>query len=301
MLFAQLSALIARLAESSPVALVLDNLQWADASSIELLHAVQHALAPNPAALLAELARLRHEAPLGEDALLRLESDAQRVAVVTVHRSKGLEYPIVYHPFAHEGRRASAPSGWSLSWRDAEDRQVLDYAAEQLDDARQSARELEEAAEELRLHYVALTRAMLRCVLSVGPYSVGRSSKPSRRAALHALVVAEQALAAPSVSAQQIQLGASAAMTATSFARQPGRRLPACGVGAGAAARARQLAGGHRARALGTSPRARRRCRAPGAVAHAAAAGPGPCRAHAAARSARPLLPGRSARRPAAP
>ncbi len=32
-------------------------------------------------------------------------------------------------------------------------------------------------------------------------------------------------LAAPSVSAQQIQLGASAAMTATSFARQPGRRL----------------------------------------------------------------------------
>ena len=40
MLFAQLSALIARLAESSPVALVLDNLQWADASSIELLHAV---------------------------------------------------------------------------------------------------------------------------------------------------------------------------------------------------------------------------------------------------------------------
>jgi exodeoxyribonuclease V beta subunit len=161
--------------------------------AIELLHAVQHALAPNPAALLAELARLRHAAPLGEDALLRLESDAQRVAVVTVHRSKGLEYPIVYHPFAHEGRRASAPSGWSLSWRDAEDRQVLDYAAEQLDDARQSARELEEAAEELRLHYVALTRAMLRCVLSVGPYSVGRSSKPSRRAALHALVVAEQA------------------------------------------------------------------------------------------------------------
>lgn len=39
-LFGQMAVLITRLAELNPVALVLDNLQWADRSSIELLHAV---------------------------------------------------------------------------------------------------------------------------------------------------------------------------------------------------------------------------------------------------------------------
>ncbi|MBN9427515.1 MAG: AAA family ATPase [Burkholderiales bacterium] len=39
-LFGQMSALISRLASISPVVLALDNLQWADASSIEILHSV---------------------------------------------------------------------------------------------------------------------------------------------------------------------------------------------------------------------------------------------------------------------
>ena len=35
-----------------------------------------------------------------EDRALRLDSDAEAVQVLTIHRSKGLEFPIVYHPFA---------------------------------------------------------------------------------------------------------------------------------------------------------------------------------------------------------
>src|SRR5207237_9698211 len=34
-----------------------------------------------------------------EDRALRLDSDAEAVQVLTIHRSKGLEFPIVYHPF----------------------------------------------------------------------------------------------------------------------------------------------------------------------------------------------------------
>ena len=35
-----------------------------------------------------------------EEQVVRLESDADLVKVVTVHKSKGLEYPVVLLPFA---------------------------------------------------------------------------------------------------------------------------------------------------------------------------------------------------------
>ncbi len=34
-----------------------------------------------------------------EQQLLRLESDARRVQIITLHKSKGLEYPLVFLPF----------------------------------------------------------------------------------------------------------------------------------------------------------------------------------------------------------
>ena len=41
----------------------------------------------------------------GDERVLRLESDAELVKVVTVHKSKGLEYPLVYLPFAVTARK----------------------------------------------------------------------------------------------------------------------------------------------------------------------------------------------------
>ena len=36
----------------------------------------------------------------GDEQIVRLESDADLVQVVTVHKAKGLEYPLVFLPFA---------------------------------------------------------------------------------------------------------------------------------------------------------------------------------------------------------
>src|SRR3546814_15926578 len=44
-----------------------------------------------------------------EAQLLRLESDARRVQIVTLHKSKGLEYPLVFLPFAGIGRPEPSP------------------------------------------------------------------------------------------------------------------------------------------------------------------------------------------------
>ncbi len=91
-----------------------------------------------------------------EDArLVRLESDADLVQVVTVYKSKGLEYPLVFLPFACT-LRAVAPDAVPLKLHDdAGKLQVLLSA-----DARAAARaDRERLGEDLRKLYVALTRA----------------------------------------------------------------------------------------------------------------------------------------------
>ncbi|WP_296948792.1 exodeoxyribonuclease V subunit beta [uncultured Massilia sp.] len=94
----------------------------------------------------------------GEDdeLVLRLESDAELVKVVTVHKSKGLEYPLVYLPFAASARKATATNRSFLDYVDADGERRLDL---QLDAAALAAADRERLDEEVRLLYVALTRA----------------------------------------------------------------------------------------------------------------------------------------------
>ena len=63
----------------------------------ELQAADAHAL--GLAGVLAELERRIEDADAGNDGeLLRLESDAKRVKILTLHKSKGLEYELVFLP-----------------------------------------------------------------------------------------------------------------------------------------------------------------------------------------------------------
>lgn len=90
---------------------------------------------------------------------LRLESDARAVAIVTIHKSKGLEYPIVFLPFLwHAG--AVKDSGSPVLFHDPQDNHalVLDLGSEDRERAVQLNRN-EADAEDMRLLYVALTRA----------------------------------------------------------------------------------------------------------------------------------------------
>ncbi|HQR28624.1 MAG TPA: 3'-5' exonuclease, partial [Nocardioides sp.] len=92
----------------------------------------------------------------------RLDSDAAAVQIVTIHASKGLQYPVLYLPFGFEtyqhpvraalfhddaGTRTLDVSGEGPRWED----HVVRHQAE-------------EAGEELRTLYVALTRAQSQVV-----------------------------------------------------------------------------------------------------------------------------------------
>jgi exodeoxyribonuclease V beta subunit len=133
----------------------------------------------------------------GEEAQLRLESDRDLVQIVTVHKSKGLEYAVVFCPFLNDGARppqtgTGLPDALEYHDEAAGGVAVLHYGCDGEQAAlaeREAARE--EAAERARLVYVALTRAVYRCYLVAGPYLSSRSTKESRRSVLNWLVAGE--------------------------------------------------------------------------------------------------------------
>lgn len=97
---------------------------------------------------------------------LRLESDEQLVKIVTIHTSKGLEYPIVYCPFLWDGAAPKRKDAL-LKFHDEDQAAALDFGTEEWA-AHEAQAEQERRAELLRLAYVALTRAKHRCVLAWG-------------------------------------------------------------------------------------------------------------------------------------
>ncbi len=140
----------------------------------ELLHQAS-ASQPSPEALLRWLQAQRDDPRGDETSQLRLESDQHLVQIVTIHKSKGLEYPVVFCPFLWDARAGGSSDGLDgVPGHDDDGQAVVDFRRG-LDDAldepalKAQAR-LEAAAETLRLVYVALTRAVQRCYLLAGSY-----------------------------------------------------------------------------------------------------------------------------------
>jgi len=122
------------------------------------------------AALVEWLRRRRAEAEGDGTAerTRRLDSDAAAVQVVTLHASKGLEYPVVYLPFGFD-RWVPTPN--VLLLHDEHGNRVLDVGGPgspgRRDRERQAAAEL--AGEALRLLYVGLTRAQSQVIMWWAP------------------------------------------------------------------------------------------------------------------------------------
>lgn len=112
----------------------------------------------------------------GEETQLRLESDANLVKIVTIHGSKGLQYPIVFCPFLWDGGRTDQ-SGNAVVFHDPEQdfASCLDMGSTRIEVHRRLAAR-EELAENIRLAYVALTRAEHRCYLTWGAVNDGERS-----------------------------------------------------------------------------------------------------------------------------
>jgi exodeoxyribonuclease V beta subunit len=191
---------------------------------LHLVECLHQAAQTHPAAdtLLHWLQTQLREADADESTQLRLESDQNLVQIVTLHKAKGLEYPIVFCPFLFDGHPLRGGAGMDgLDYHASEDTgqvgelpwierggagvatlqpgdAVIDYRGGLTDDGEaqqiKSGLQLEAAAENLRLAYVALTRAVVRCYVVVGCYRnrAGKSwsTVQSTRSLLNWLVAA---------------------------------------------------------------------------------------------------------------
>ncbi len=106
---------------------------------------------------------------------LRLESDKHAVAIVTIHKSKGLEYPVVYLPYLWEGQRAGGKKDIVFHDPACDDQLTLDLGSKGVDHAA-ACHEKEDLAEQRRLLYVALTRASGMCRIVWGAFASAASS-----------------------------------------------------------------------------------------------------------------------------
>jgi exodeoxyribonuclease V beta subunit len=132
----------------------------------ELLHREGTSGALGATALATWLRRRIREARTGEEdreRTRRLESDRRAVQLLTVHGAKGLEFGVVHLPDLWDV--TTARSGAPVAFHDG-GRRVLDVSLEGREHhAALGAWRAEERAEELRLLYVALTRARHQAVV----------------------------------------------------------------------------------------------------------------------------------------
>ena len=102
-----------------------------------------------------------------EAAQLRLESDENLIKIITIHSSKGLQYPVVYCPFLWDSRKFET-KGMNILHQDG---QSCLLSAGQLTEKSETLLRQEEQAEKLRLLYVALTRAQEQLMITLGNVS----------------------------------------------------------------------------------------------------------------------------------
>ncbi|MFB9147146.1 exodeoxyribonuclease V subunit beta [Halomonas alkalicola] len=140
-------------------------------------------------ALLRHLSEARAHPPQQADThRLRLESDADLVQVITIHKSKGLEYPLVFLPFICAFREKKA-TDLPLTWHDAAGRRHLSLEPDETVLARADDERL---GEDLRKLYVALTRARHATWLGIAPL------KGFERSAIGQVLTAGAPLSSPS-------------------------------------------------------------------------------------------------------
>ncbi|MEV6320194.1 UvrD-helicase domain-containing protein [Nocardia sp. NPDC051787] len=156
----------------------------------------------------------------------RLDRDAAAVQIATVHASKGLEFPVVYLPFAWDSAKNPYPA--TLLFHDDNGARVLDVGGpDAAGYAERKARsEAEEAGEELRLLYVALTRAMCQIVAWWAP-AITTAASP-----LHRMVFGRADRAAAVAARAAVPADATAASAFSAWAQDAGAAVSVTAVAA---------------------------------------------------------------------
>ena len=134
---------------------------------VELLYKIQTAKRLSPLELIDWLKRgiERHDAE-GDEYEQRIENDEECVKIVTIHKSKGLEYNIVIAPFLDFAERKNDV----FSCYRNENGEYINIKKDQLSPEQAVTYSQQTEQENRRLLYVAITRAVYKCFIYKNDY-----------------------------------------------------------------------------------------------------------------------------------
>lgn len=110
-----------------------------------------------------------------DEEVVRLESDENAVKIVTIHKSKGLEYKVVFCPFCWHRSDIKGRKSEPIVFHNEKNETVLALSSSEIENNKNLA-EKEILAENMRLLYVALTRAKSECYVVFGKFPGSETS-----------------------------------------------------------------------------------------------------------------------------
>lgn len=136
--------------------------------------------------LLQWFAMQINEIDKSEEKQLRLETDEGSLKILTIHSAKGLEFPIVFLPFAWSPiKKSDPPYSYHNIKTDLKNIHLLENKNIS------ALADIESLAEDSRLLYVALTRAKFRCYVYTGNITYSRKKINPSNSALFTLLEAD--------------------------------------------------------------------------------------------------------------
>ncbi len=144
----------------------------------ELIHQaeIEHRLGPEGLCKWLALQRQSNENDSDEQQL-RLESDAHAVRIITMHKSKGLQFEVVFCPYSWSGIKKNDQT--AVFHHPEKQDQLALALGPQIPKSFQVQAQIEGLSENLRMLYVALTRARRRCYWVWGPIKGADISAPA--------------------------------------------------------------------------------------------------------------------------
>jgi len=141
---------------------------------MEVLHKVQTQKLFSPLELTNWLKRgIEGMEVEGDEFEQRVESDEEAVKIVTIHKSKGLEYNIVFAPFLD---LLSEPRDGFVTFRDTATGDYLFADKSLLNNERLAITKQQLEQENRRLIYVAITRAVYKCYINKNTFNKFKES-----------------------------------------------------------------------------------------------------------------------------
>ncbi|EDM26900.1 exodeoxyribonuclease V, 135 kDa subunit [Lentisphaera araneosa HTCC2155] len=150
----------------------------------EILHEEEQSKGLGPSGLLRFLQEKTQADKVDDQYLQRLETDDNAVKIMTIHKSKGLEFPVVFCPymwsesFEESSYGSFGESNKKNDFEYHDDSRLASLSIDPDEEFRQEKRYLwrrEILSEKLRLLYVALTRSAHRCYLYWGDVNVSNT------------------------------------------------------------------------------------------------------------------------------